>query len=210
MIIYLITILSFSISAKQLSVQIDQLTPTQFSIGKSESLKKVRKIEKLYSKGKLLKYLEKKIAPAIKGPGGKLWIIDRHHTSYAILNSNIPNHSKRLHIEVLYDWSHLNAQDFQRKMIEANYVYLKDNNFKTITFAELPKEIKNLRDNPLRSVASQAQEKGCFKKVSTPFLEFYWAQYFYEMGIANSESTLTEALSLCHTEQASHLPGYIK
>ncbi|WP_127714063.1 ParB/Srx family N-terminal domain-containing protein [Halobacteriovorax sp. HLS] len=210
MILQLITILVLNLFANPFSVEIETIRPTQFSIGKKEALKKIKKIEKLYAKGKLSKYLEKKTAPAIKGPENHLWIIDRHHTSYAILNSDIPSAYKRIQVRVIHDWSNLERKEFQAKMIKNNFVYLKDTDFRPIAFNKLPRHIADLVDNPLRSIASRALDEKCYKKTDTPYQQFYWAEHFYNMGTPNKLVELSEVLPLCHIREARELPGFIK
>ena len=44
--------------------------------------------------------------------------------------------------------------------------------------ALLPKTVKDLQNDPFRSMASIAKVYGCFKQTDTPYEEFLWADFF--------------------------------
>ncbi|WP_372652196.1 ParB-like protein [Halobacteriovorax sp.] len=195
-------------------ISLERVHPTQAFIGLDQIPSKIKKIEKKYKKNKLTEYLKEKWTPAIIGPDNKYWIIDRHHLSYSILKSKIPNKKQGLFIKVIFDWSSYSWSYFKERMNDKSFLYLKDDKFKPITFEELPLSIGKLRDNPYRSLAYFAREKNCFNKVNVPFLEFTWGEYFYKKGISisdkiNYKKPIKQALKLCKHDSARHLPGFI-
>lgn len=201
---------------KKCFVALDAIQPTQFALGMLAIEYKIQKIEDYYQKGKLQKYLTKKTAPTIIGPGNKLYIIDRHHTSYALCYSNIPSQEKKIRIEIIEDWSHLTFAEFAEKMINNNYAWLQDGQHQLRTFSELPSHITSLHDDPYRSLAWKVRKENGFKKVMVSYLEFIWGIFFKKQGIELKESSpeeidnvLKQALELSRSPKASHLPGYI-
>jgi hypothetical protein len=193
----------------------DQIHPTQFVLGKLSIISKTSKIEKMDAKGKIEQYLKKKSAPAIIGPDGLYYIIDRHHTSYSILNSKIQNRYKKLYLKVIQNWSNLSYSEFAKKMVAYKYVWLRDENHIVRKFSELPKHINNLEDDPYRSLAWLVRENGGFEKKDFSFQEFYWAMFFKTQGIKLSSSdeqavkaVLKQAVRLAKSSKASHLPGF--
>jgi hypothetical protein len=197
------------------TIKIDDLRPTQYSLGMLSIDSKVSEIEKAYLKGKFNKYLKSKIAPAIIGPDNNYYITDRHHTSFAITKAAIPEEYKVLKIKVLHNWSNLSFEEFEKKMIENKYVWLKDENHTERDFKGLPKSISDLTDDPYRSLAWKVRKAGGFQKVKVSYLEFYWGIFFKESGIRLSNSSPDEvatvlevAINLAYSKKASHLPGF--
>ncbi|OUR99785.1 hypothetical protein A9Q84_01795 [Halobacteriovorax marinus] len=211
-VLILSLLLSFTTQAELSFIGLNKLHPGQFAIGKAVIAKKIKEVEKAFKKGKIKKYLKKKWAPVVLGPDRMYWLLDRHHTSYSILKSDIPQLHKGLYVELLADWSHLNFNDFKERMISKKYVYLLGVDFEEGDFFDLPKSLVELNDNPFRSLAYYARKKGCFAKVKVPFLEFLWGQFFYDLGVeienGNFEAPIKKALKLCHQSSASKLPGY--
>jgi hypothetical protein len=197
------------------TIKIDQLRPTQYSLGMLSIDSKVEEIDKAYAKGKFNKFLKSKIAPAIIGPDNNYYITDRHHTSFAITQASIPEDFKILKIEILHDWSKLSFKDFENRMIKNKYVWLKDETHTKRNFKDLPKNIANLTDDPYRSLAWKVRKEGGFNKVKVSYLEFYWGMFFKDNGIILSssdpneiDSVLNSAMALAKSKLSAHLPGH--
>ena len=73
--------------------------------------------------------------------------------------------------------------------------------------------MKDLEDDPYRSLAGFVREGGGFQKTLTPYAEFLWAD-FYRTRIAlklvkkNFARALQQAKRLATSADASALPGY--
>ncbi len=193
-------------------VLVEKLYPTQDSFGSLSIGYKVDHIENAWNNGNFEEYLDKKIVPSILGPKNKIYILDRHHTAIAISKANIPKNKKQLKIEVIHDWSHLTIEEFEQKMVSSHFLWIDENS----TFKTLPKRLKDLADNPYRSLAWKVRKMGGFKKVKKPFLEFYWSDFFKHNGIKLTSSkeseilkVLPEAMSLASSTKAKNNPGYI-
>ncbi|MFX7984922.1 ParB-like protein, partial [Acinetobacter baumannii] len=64
---------------------LEDLRPTQVAVGMQAVKCQRRKLEKRASKQRQLKdILERRSIPAVRGPGGDLYMIDRHHFALAL------------------------------------------------------------------------------------------------------------------------------
>lgn len=210
----LISVFVFSVFGKEADRQlaiiaIKQLHPTQAAVGFQEVEKKAKKIQKK-QKGDFDKYLRKEAVPVVLGPGNKKYLIDGHHFLAAAYKQKIEN----VYYEVVADLSKsLTERVFWDTMIETKRVYLKRNG-QAILPNELPNDISEMVDDPYRTFAAEVRDQGGFKKNSTPFLEFLWADYFREliplkMIIENKKEAVKRALILSQDKKASQLPGHL-
>ena len=108
-------------------------------------------------------------------------------------------------------------------MEDDNEVYLKDQNGNLITPNDLPISIKDLRNDPFRSLAGAVRESCGFEKggkssSGEDYLEFQWANYFRahwaQTGIptkdidTNFDDATDAAQHLAVEKDAASLPGY--
>jgi hypothetical protein len=80
-------------------------------------------------------------------------------------------------------------------------------------YAELPKQLSDLTDDPYRSLAGELRVKGGYAKDTTPFSEFLWADYLRLKIPAshvrkNFDDALNDALAHAHDPDARYLPGW--
>lgn len=80
-------------------------------------------------------------------------------------------------------------------------------------YADIPKRMRDLADDPFRSLAGAVRESGGFAKDTTPFSEFIWADYFRRrMKRArierHFEKALVQALDIARAHDASFMPGW--
>lgn len=205
---------------EQCLAQINEFRPTQSAVGVAAALDKQEKLEKHYRKGKLWKKTKDKIIPVIVGPDLALYILDGHHTSWALLNSKlIPLDEKKLTIQVFLNAAHMSMSAFYDEVLAHNAFLLKTDREKPVLPSELPTSLAKLEDDPFRSIAKFVNKnkysggKGCYKKVEVNFLEFYWAKHFFNSGLkfqGDYPTATLAALKLCREETAKHLPGYVE
>jgi hypothetical protein len=99
-------------------------------------------------------------------------------------------------------------------MTEQNWVYLYDENGKGHHDPnDLPANVEGLKDDSYRSLAGGVLRNGGFAKVSTPFAEFKWAEFFRtRIPIAEIDGNFTSAVdkasAMAMTREACSLPGY--
>jgi hypothetical protein len=113
------------------------------------------------------------------------------------------------------DYSGLDPSAFWAKMAEQRWVYLYDENGKGPRDpTDLPTTVEGMKDDPYRSLAGAVRDNGGFAKVSTPFAEFEWANYFRSSGISaayiqgNFRKAVKEASAIATKRNACSLPGY--
>jgi hypothetical protein len=200
---------------KTCTALIHQIHPTQFVVGYYSIPFKTHDVEASYNDGKLNKYLMKKKAPAIKGPDGKYYILDRHHTFTGIMHSSIPSKLKQFQLHVIKDWSGITIEDFHKRIEKEKLYWPYDENNQKRSAADLPDNLLNLKDDPYRSLAWLVRKNKGFNKLKISYLEFFWAQFFRNQGIqlatsdaAELNKVLPQALKLARSPKASHLPGY--
>lgn len=184
------------------------LKPTQAVVGMKSVEVKTRMFERT-SKEERREYLHENPVPVVKGPNQELYMIDHHHMSRSLHDSD---HSK-IYVEVVRDWSDLSISEFWEKMDKAGFAYLLDTEGKKITYADLPTSVTELKDDPFRSLAYFARKQGAYEKSSTPFAEFKWAAYYRTYFTSEDLEkdwlgTLNKALDLSFTQEAAKLPGY--
>jgi hypothetical protein len=80
-------------------------------------------------------------------------------------------------------------------------------------YADIPKSIGGLIDDPFRSLAGELRRAGGFAKDTTPFSEFLWADFLRHRMTRSSverrfERALKEAVRLSRLKDASYLPGW--
>jgi len=195
-------------------IDVDQLRPTQPSVGMGEVDARVDRIKEM-SKEDRQQYLIDHAAEVIVGPDGKFYLIDGHHLSTMI---DKLAKSKGIKDEIPYrivaDYSNLRMEDFWQRLTEKKRVYLKDKNGKSITVDDLPKSVKKLEDDPYRTLAWLLCEEGCYNSVDVPFQEFRWADFLRTQIDLNERSekswkrALRKAKELSQSPAASELPGY--
>ena len=185
-----------------------ELRPTQFAVGMIQV--KDKEAELAAKSGPALSaYQRRHPEPTVKGPGGALFIVDHHHLARAMADRGIETTFCRLEA----DYSGLDPDSFWAKMADQHWAYLYDENGDPRIPADLPKTVEGLKDDAYRSLASAVQDRGGFAKVSTPFAEFEWANYFRGRISAadiqsNFQKSVGEALAMATKREACSLPGY--
>jgi len=185
-----------------------KLKPTQAFVG-MKSIKVKTKMFEDISRSERHEYLQQNPVPVIKGPNQEFYMIDHHHLSRSLYESD----HRKIYVQVVRDWSDLSIADFWQKMDKAGFAYLLDTKGNRITPAELPSSITDLKNDTFRSLAYFARKQGAYEKSVIPFAEFKWAAYyrthFSEEDLEKDwHGTLKKAIDLSFIQEAAHLPGY--
>ena len=203
--------------------ELAELHPTQAAVGMAEvqiRAEKLRRQMQGRSEQEFLAHLRKhnRVEPVVVGPTGALYITDHHHLARALYELG----QATTYCEVLDNLSSSNLDVFWKHLRDKNEVYLKDRG-DVITPFQLPTSVKDLRDDPFRSLAGAVREAcGISKEESrspaSNYLEFQWADYLRENwsktnipvdGInANFDAATNAALQLAAQKEAIALPGY--
>jgi len=202
----------FNETAGKLPVmKLEDLLPTQMTIGMRAMHHKAHRLHRIKDDPKKLKeYLDPRPIEVALGPGGKAYIVDHHHLALAMLHEGYTT----ANVKIVDDFSKDDEEAFWKKMEEKKYVHPYDENGTLHSVFELPKHLKDLKDDPYRSLAAFVRDMAGFKKVFTPFVEFQWADYFRK-NIPLKElhehfgKSLRKAMKLARLPGAAHLPGFL-
>jgi hypothetical protein len=164
--------------------KISELHPTQGALGRFEVRRKLNELSKM-SADEAESYRKKKIVPVVVGPDQKLYMVDHHHSSLALLNFGFES----AYIEVIGDFSKATTElEFWEKMIAKNWAYPFDGDGQEISPLKIPQSLRRLEDDPYRSLAGIVRDLGGFKKEDTPYEEFIWARRFRELKLLRPSS----------------------
>lgn len=184
------------------------LRPTQITVGYAEVIAKQTEWKRL-KKSERKDFLSNHWFPAVRGPEEEFYIIDHHHLGKALLDIGV----KKSRIVLLKDLSHLALDEFWLFMAHQQWVHPYDAKGKRRSVRQIPHTLDGLLDDPYRSLAGEVRQAGGFPKDTTPYAEFLWADFFRRriktaLVIQFPTQALEQALSICHSAEASHLPGW--
>jgi len=203
--------------------ELAELHPTQAAVGMAEVQIRAQKLSRQMqgrSEKEFLAHLRKhdRIEPVVIGPTGALYITDHHHLARALYELG----QATTYCEVLDNLSSSDLDVFWKHLQDKNEVYLKDRG-DIITPSQLPTSVKDLRDDPFRSLAGAVREACGIRKEesrssASNYLEFQWADYLRENWSktnipvdrinANFDAATHAALQLATQKEAIALPGY--
>jgi len=186
-------------------IDIDDLRPTQITVGYREFEAHAAKLKKL-AKEKLVR---KHVIPVVKGPKDRLYVIDHHHLCRALLLAG----SDQVSVVVVLNLERLEKGEFWIFMDNRGLVHPFDADGKRRAYSDIPKNIKDMTDDPFRSLAGALRRKGGYAKDTTPFSEFLWAEFLrrridHAQVDKNFAAALEAAFELAKKTEADHLPGW--
>jgi hypothetical protein len=189
-------------------VDIEELRPTQITVGSREVETRAAKLKTLAQEDGE-KFLRKHVIPVVKGPKDRYYVIDHHHLCRALLLAG----SKKVTITVVLNLQRLDKDAFWVFLDNKGLLHPFDEDGKRRNYEDIPKSIKDMVDDPFRSLAGALRRKGGYAKDTTPFSEFLWADFLRRrFNLTEVEkdfaSTLEAALRLAKKAETDHLPGW--
>ena len=136
-------------------------------------------------------------------------MIDHHHLARALHEEGVG----KVAITVVADLRRLDKEAFWTFLDNRGWLHPYDARGRRRTYADLPRTIAELADDPFRSLAGELRRIGGFAKDTTPFSEFLWAD-FLRRRISGRDvrkrfgAALREALKAARSVEADHLPGW--
>ncbi len=184
------------------------LRPTQFTVGYAEVAMKAADWAKLSKKERKIE-LHSRVFPAVLGLKSNYYIVDHHHLGIALGEEGI----EEVWVAQLDDLSWLDPLVFWRTMEFRSWTHPYDHRGERRDYEEMPRNLKDLRDDPYRSLAGMVRVAGGYAKTATPFAEFLWADYFRPQisarMIAKEAARATKlGVKLARAEVARYLPGW--
>ena len=189
-------------------VAIAALRPTQMTLGLREVDEK-RARWRAQPEAKKADFLGSHFIPVVLGPGGKPHVIDHHHLARALHEEGVVD----IAVTVVADLSMLEPAAFWFYLDNRNWTFLYDAEGERQSHKKLPKHVREMADDPYRSLAGELRRAGGFAKEVTPFSEFLWADFLrrrikHKQAEAHPEDALEEALRLAKSPDAAYLPGW--
>jgi hypothetical protein len=192
-------------------VPIAELRPTQISVGFREVAEKRREWRDRAEKSgkKAGQYLGRHMVPAVLGPSGHYYLVDHHHLALALHEEK----QKEVLVNVIADLSKLTKTAFWTYMDNRSLCHPYDADGKRRGFADIPRTIADLADDPYRSLAGELRRVGGYAKDTTPFSEFLWADFLRPRVKAKQlkehfSAAVEKALAIAKSDAAAYLPGW--
>jgi hypothetical protein len=187
-------------------VAIEELHPTQITVG----MREVRAKRKNWrAAGHKAKFLGTHLIPVIHGFKGRYYVIDHHHLARALHEEGV----RQIAVTVVAELTTLDREAFWTFLDNRGWLHPYDARGRRRHYADLPRRVTGLVDDPYRSLAGELRRAGGFAKDTTPFSEFLWAD-FLRRRIKQSRvednfmQALEHALRLAKSEDAAYLPGW--
>src|SRR6202051_4722227 len=190
-------------------IPILSLHPTQMTVGMREVNEKRKRWDEHKSKKKQAELLGKHMIPVVLGPDQRHYVVDHHHLARALHEAGI----KDILVTVIGDLTMVARDAFWGVMDNKRWVYPYDARGERRHFKDLPKSIKDLKDDPYRSLAGELRRAGGFAKDTTPFSEFLWADFLRrlvdrKMVEDHFSKALKKARAFAKSHDAIYLPGW--
>lgn len=187
-------------------VAISLLRPTQITVGMREVKAKRKSWRDQHKKAD---FLGKHLIPVIWGPKEEYYVIDHHHLTLALHQEGV----KYIATAVVADLRRLPREAFWVYLDNRGWLHPFDERGRRRSYADLPKRIMSLVDDPYRSLAGELRQSGGFAKDTTPFSEFLWADFLrrrIKRKLLDDDfpAALVRALRLAKSGDTDYLPGW--
>ena len=219
-------------------VKVSDLKPTQNAVGFDEVNDKIARYS-AKSTDDLKDYLLVHPVPIVTGNGGKFYLTDHHHLANALWKTaegknkaGIDTKNVRVVAMVQHNRLGLSGYHFWKAMHQARLVYLFDNyGGGPIRPKDLCAHIKDLGNDPYRSLAWEVRTRYGYGKSPHAFAEFLWADFFRIRIIIDNwilkdkirgsgilisnlpeeqkKDIIDEAMHLARSPEAAGMPGYL-
>ncbi len=198
----------YRIGSTLVEVKLEDLRPTQMTVGFKEVDAKRKSWEKL-KPAERKDAMRKELFPAVIGPGKTYYILDHHHAAVAL----VCEESDRVAVGIAHDLSHLKQEAFWIFLDHFSWVHPYDSRGRRRPFADIPNNFEALKNDPYRSLVADVLEAGGFAKSDEPFLEFLWANHFRaelpaKLLKTDPKKALADALKLAASKRSAYLPGW--
>jgi hypothetical protein len=189
-------------------VSIAELRPTQITLGMREVMAK-RKQWRETGTRKGAKFLGKHVMPVILGPKRRHYVIDHHHLARALHDEGVAD----VAVIVVAKLGDLEGDAFWTVLDNRGWMHPFDAKGRRRPYADIPKSVDRMVDDPFRSLAGELRRAGGFAKDTTPFLEFLWADFLRrrvkrKLVENDFQRAAEKALELAKSRAANYLPGW--
>ncbi len=109
----------------------------------------------------------------ILGPKNYYYLIDRHHLTRALHDEDV----KYVPVAIGEDMSALDQDSFWAVLDNRGWMHPFDKSGHRREYSDIPTSVRDLIDDPFRSLASELKRRGEYAKSTAPFCEFRWADF---------------------------------
>jgi hypothetical protein len=189
-------------------VDIADLRPTQITVGMREVKAKQKGWrEKKGKKGG--EFLGKHMIPVILGPDDRHYVIDHHHLARALHEEGVKN----VLVTVVANLSMVDRDTFWTVLDNRSWMHPFDDKGRRRHYKDIPKSVRDLVDDPFRSLAGELRRAGGFAKDTTPFSEFLWAEFLRrrikrKLVEHDFDRAIITAMKFAKSQEAIFLPGW--
>jgi hypothetical protein len=189
-------------------VDIADLRPTQITVGMREVKAKQKGWrEKKGKKGG--EFLGKHMIPVILGPNDRHYVIDHHHLARALHEEGVKN----VLVTVVANLSMVDRDTFWTFLDNRSWMHPFDDKGRRRHYKDIPKSVRDLVDDPFRSLAGELRRAGGFAKDTTPFSEFLWADFLRRrikrrLVEHDFDRAIITAMKFAKSQEAIFLPGW--
>ena len=189
-------------------VDIADLRPTQITVGMREVKAKQKGWrEKKGKKGG--EFLGKHMIPVILGPNDRHYVIDHHHLARALHEEGVKN----VLVTVVANLSMVDRDTFWTVLDNRSWMHPFDDKGRRRDYKDIPKSVRDLVDDPFRSLAGELRRAGGFAKDTTPFSEFLWADFLRrrikrKLVELDFDRAIITAMKFAKSQEAIFLPGW--
>jgi len=189
-------------------ISISDLHPTQITVGMREVKTKRKRWREERGK-KRGEFLGKHVIPVILGPDERHYVIDHHHLVRALHDEGV----KDVLVTVIADLSKLDRESFWFVLDNHNWMHPFDDKGRRCAYKDIPESVRELADDPFRSLAGELRRSGGFAKDTTPFSEFLWADFLRRRMKRKAverdfDHAMERAMQMAKSPEASYLPGW--
>jgi len=189
-------------------VDIADLRPTQITVG----LREVKAKQKGWREKKGKKggeFLGKHMIPVILGPDDRHYVIDHHHLARALHEEGVKN----VLVTVVANLSMVDRDTFWTVLDNRSWMHPFDDKGRRRHYKDIPKSVRDLVDDPFRSLAGELRRAGGFAKDTTPFSEFLWADFLRrrikrKLVEHDFDRAIITAMKFAKSQEAIFLPGW--
>jgi len=189
-------------------VDISDLRPTQITVGMREVNAKRKGWREKEGK-KAGEFLGKHMIPVILGPGDSHYVLDHHHMARALHEEGV----KDVLVTVVADLSMVDRDTFWTVLDNRSWMHPFDDKGRRRGYKDIPKSVRDLIDDPFRSLAGELRRAGGFAKDTTPFSEFLWADFLRrrikrKLVELDFDRAIIAAMKFAKSQEAIYLPGW--
>jgi len=189
-------------------VRIAELRPTQITVGRRE-VEERKKHWRAMKQRKDAEFLGTHMVPVILGPKGHHYIIDHHHLALALMEDGL----EEIFVEPVAHLDRLEPESFWTFLDNRGWMHPFDDKGRRRPYNDIPHSLRDMTDDPFRSLAGALRRAGGYAKDTAPFSEFLWADFLRHRmkrrAIKDDFATaLRQAVKLAKSREADYLPGW--